>query len=112
ARPCPLLRSSASASADMGSLRSRPRVAQRPGSDHSRAPAERRPRTAGRTVGPGPVRAAPSPGPRPCAMVAHVLSRAVIDLDGVVWRGGNPLPGAADAVARLLARGVDVVFCT
>ncbi len=45
-------------------------------------------------------------------MVAHVLSRAVIDLDGVVWRGGNPLPGAADAVARLLARGVDVVFCT
>src|SRR5690606_18854394 len=66
----------------------------------------------GRTVGPGPVRAAPSPGPRPCAMVAHVLSRAVIDLDGVVWRGGNPLPGAADAVARLLARGVDVVFCT
>jgi glycerol 3-phosphatase-2 len=36
----------------------------------------------------------------------------VLDLDGVVWLGGEVVPGAADAVARLRAVGEEVVFVT
>lgn len=36
----------------------------------------------------------------------------VIDLDGVVWLGDQPIPGSADAVARLRAAGEEVVFVT
>lgn len=36
----------------------------------------------------------------------------LLDLDGVVWLSGKPLPGAAEAVARLRARGQHVVFFT
>ncbi len=36
----------------------------------------------------------------------------VIDLDGVMWRGRVPIPGSADAIATLLARGDRVLFCT
>ncbi|MEZ0285639.1 MAG: HAD-IIA family hydrolase [Thermoleophilia bacterium] len=35
-----------------------------------------------------------------------------LDLDGVLWRGAMPIPGAADAVARLRARRDRVVFLT
>jgi 4-nitrophenyl phosphatase len=35
-----------------------------------------------------------------------------LDLDGVVWRAATPVPGAADAIARLQASGADVVFVT
>ncbi len=35
-----------------------------------------------------------------------------LDLDGVVWLADQPIPGAADAVARLRAAGEGVVFCT
>jgi 4-nitrophenyl phosphatase len=35
-----------------------------------------------------------------------------LDLDGVVWLAEEPIPGAADAVARLRATGDDVVFVT
>jgi HAD superfamily hydrolase (TIGR01450 family) len=35
-----------------------------------------------------------------------------LDLDGVLWRGAMPIPGAADAVARLRARVERVVFLT
>jgi 4-nitrophenyl phosphatase len=35
-----------------------------------------------------------------------------LDLDGVLWRGSVPIPGAADAVARLRAAGRRVVFVT
>jgi HAD superfamily hydrolase (TIGR01450 family) len=35
-----------------------------------------------------------------------------IDLDGVVWRGSELLPGADGAVSRLLSAGHAVVFCT
>ena len=35
-----------------------------------------------------------------------------LDLDGVLWRGAAPIPGAAEAVARLRARGTRVVFVT
>ena len=34
------------------------------------------------------------------------------DLDGVVWRGEDTIPGAADGVARLRAAGLRVVFLT
>lgn len=36
----------------------------------------------------------------------------VLDLDGVLWLGPEPIPGAADAVARLRAAGETVVFAT
>lgn len=35
-----------------------------------------------------------------------------LDLDGVVWLGDQPIPGAAAAVARLQASGQPVVFVT
>lgn len=35
-----------------------------------------------------------------------------LDLDGVLWRGDQPIPGAAGAVARLRAAGSRVVFLT
>jgi len=34
----------------------------------------------------------------------------VVDLDGVVWLSGEPIPGSGDAVARLRAAGVRVLF--
>lgn len=36
----------------------------------------------------------------------------VLDLDGVIWIGNDPIPGAADAVARLQASGAEVLFVT
>jgi 4-nitrophenyl phosphatase len=36
----------------------------------------------------------------------------MLDLDGVLWRGKDPLPGSADAVARLRAAGHRVGFLT
>ena len=36
----------------------------------------------------------------------------LLDLDGVVWLGSEPIPGAAEAVARLRARGERVAFIT
>jgi 4-nitrophenyl phosphatase len=36
----------------------------------------------------------------------------LLDLDGVVWLADEPLPGAPDAVARLRAAGVRVLFVT
>jgi HAD superfamily hydrolase (TIGR01450 family) len=42
-----------------------------------------------------------------------VLPPAVaVDLDGVVWRADAPVPGAAEALARLGAAGVEVVYVT
>ncbi len=36
----------------------------------------------------------------------------VCDLDGVVYRGDQPVPGAVEAISSLRRRGVQVVFCT
>lgn len=36
----------------------------------------------------------------------------VIDLDGVMWRGPEPIAGSTDAVAALLERGERVLFCS
>ena len=35
-----------------------------------------------------------------------------LDLDGVIWLGDQPIPGAAEAVGRLQAAGESVVFVT
>ncbi|MFV0523284.1 MAG: HAD-IIA family hydrolase [Acidimicrobiales bacterium] len=35
-----------------------------------------------------------------------------IDLDGVIWRGADPVPGSAAAVARLRATGAPIAFVT
>jgi HAD superfamily hydrolase (TIGR01450 family) len=39
-------------------------------------------------------------------------SAVVIDLDGVVWLAGDPLPGAGEAVALLDEVGIEVLFAT
>jgi HAD superfamily hydrolase (TIGR01450 family) len=36
----------------------------------------------------------------------------VIDLDGVIWLAEQPIPGSADAVARLRQAGIGVTFAT
>ena len=36
----------------------------------------------------------------------------VCDLDGVLYRGDDPIEGAADAVQRLRAAGLSLLFCT
>ena len=36
----------------------------------------------------------------------------IVDLDGVVWLGGHPIDGAAEAIAKLRARGTRVLFLT
>ena len=36
----------------------------------------------------------------------------VLDLDGVVWLTGQPIPGVDEAVARLRGAGVHVLFAT
>jgi ribonucleotide monophosphatase NagD (HAD superfamily) len=36
----------------------------------------------------------------------------IVDLDGVVWRGEDPIPGSAEALRKLRPRGVQVVFLT
>lgn len=41
-----------------------------------------------------------------------VPMRWVLDLDGVIWLSGQPIPGAADAVAQLKSDGHEVVFLT
>jgi HAD superfamily hydrolase (TIGR01450 family) len=36
----------------------------------------------------------------------------ILDLDGVVWRGGDPVPGSAETVARLRDEGQRLLFVT
>lgn len=40
------------------------------------------------------------------------LSPWALDLDGVIWRGDEPVPGSAEAVAALRRAGAPVVFVT
>lgn len=48
-------------------------------------------------------------GPQPPATEG---SSWIVDLDGVVWLAEEPIPGSAEAVARLRDRGIRVVFAT
>ncbi len=43
---------------------------------------------------------------------APAIRTVLCDLDGVVWLAHEPIPGAADAIARLRASGRRVVFVT
>jgi HAD superfamily hydrolase (TIGR01450 family) len=45
-------------------------------------------------------------------MLADRYDAVLFDLDGVLYRGGNPIPHAADAVARLRSLGRRVAFVT
>ena len=40
------------------------------------------------------------------------LDGLLIDLDGVVWVGREPVPGAVEALEELLAAGLEIVFVT
>jgi 4-nitrophenyl phosphatase len=40
------------------------------------------------------------------------LSALIFDLDGVIWRGNTPVPGAVESVARLRAAGKRCFYCT
>lgn len=44
--------------------------------------------------------------------LADELDGFLVDLDGVVWLGREPLPGAAGALRELLERGKELVFVT
>jgi HAD superfamily hydrolase (TIGR01450 family) len=59
--------------------------------------------------------AAPTPTPTPNPTSAWPPPPGgtwVVDLDGVVWLAGRPIPGVDEAVARLRAVGVRVLFAT
>ncbi|PSP31389.1 HAD family hydrolase [Halobacteriales archaeon QH_10_67_22] len=36
----------------------------------------------------------------------------IVDLDGTVYRSGDPIPGAVDAIRRMRDRGIGVLFCS
>lgn len=44
--------------------------------------------------------------------LADELDGLLVDLDGVVWIGREPVPGAAEALRELLAAGKQIVFVT
>jgi HAD superfamily hydrolase (TIGR01450 family) len=55
----------------------------------------------------------PAPGlHRPRSRTSAGYDGLMIDLDGVIWLGGDPIAGAADAIAALRARGIKVLFVT
>jgi HAD superfamily hydrolase (TIGR01457 family) len=45
-------------------------------------------------------------------MIAEGYDAFLFDLDGVLYRGDDPIPGAADALARLRSLGKRIVFVT
>jgi len=40
------------------------------------------------------------------------IAGVVVDLDGTVYRAGEPIPGAVEAIDRLRNQGIAVVFCS
>jgi 3-hydroxyisobutyrate dehydrogenase len=55
------------------------------------------------------------PGPSPDRGRSRTLASyhgLIVDLDGVIWLGGDPIPGAAEAIAALRANGTRVLFLT
>lgn len=49
---------------------------------------------------------------RPSADLPPQYDGLIVDLDGVVWLGGQLIDGVADAIARLRASGVQLLFLT
>jgi 4-nitrophenyl phosphatase len=46
------------------------------------------------------------------AIEGRDLAGVVLDLDGTVYRAGDPIPGAVEAIERLRSAGYTVVFCS
>jgi HAD superfamily hydrolase (TIGR01450 family) len=44
--------------------------------------------------------------------LADALDGLLVDLDGVVWIGREPVPGAAEALSKIQAAGTEIVFVT
>ena len=44
--------------------------------------------------------------------IAELYDGFLVDLDGVVWVGRDPVPGSPEALAALLAAGKEIVFVT
>lgn len=63
----------------------------------------------GRDSGPSRLRpdALPAPGTDPVGD-----DGLIIDLDGVVWLGGDPIPGAAEAITAIRGSGIRILFVT
>lgn len=57
---------------------------------------------------PAPPDASTAAPPRP----VRAVGTWVVDLDGVIWLAGVPIPGAGDGVVRLREAGVRVLFAT
>ena len=51
-------------------------------------------------------------GPPRGAMIADGYEAFLFDLDGVLYRGADPVPGAAEALARLRSLGKGIAFVT
>ena len=49
---------------------------------------------------------------RPPASALRDYDGLIVDLDGVVWLGGHPIDGAAEAIASMRAQGARVLFLT
>lgn len=45
-------------------------------------------------------------------MISPSFDGLVCDLDGVVYRGSEAIPGSVEAIARLRERGARILFCT
>jgi 4-nitrophenyl phosphatase len=45
-------------------------------------------------------------------MISEQIDGLLCDLDGVVYRGDQPIAGAPEAIVKLRRRGVKIVFCT
>jgi 3-hydroxyisobutyrate dehydrogenase len=52
--------------------------------------------------------------PRPAApcLQQHAYDGLMVDLDGVIWLGATPIPGAAETIADLRANDVRILFLT
>lgn len=72
------------------------------------------------TSGNGPASPDPAPEgrgvagrPKACSRpLSECYDAALLDLDGVVYLGGQPIPGAADAIAAAAARGMKRAYVT
>ena len=53
------------------------------------------------------------PGLKGChGPLSEHYDAALLDLDGVVYLGGNPIPGASDALADAAKRGMKLAYVT
>jgi glycerol-1-phosphatase len=80
-----------------------------PGGDNSGA-AESGPGTSGKQGEPGSLL---SSGLKGCSQpLSDSYDAALLDLDGVVYLGGHPIPGAADALTAAAKRGMKLAYVT